>query len=129
METSTYAPAPQKFEAGVPVAAQAVGLAAACDYLTALGLDRVHAHEQVLTQRLLAGLAQLAERSGGRVIEVARLEEVPDAFRAILDELRSQYVLGWYPTGLEHDGAWRDLRVDVTRRGVDARSRSGYYDD
>ena len=34
--------APQKFEAGVPVAAQAVGLAAACDYLTALGLDRVH---------------------------------------------------------------------------------------
>ncbi len=33
MEGSTYAPAPQKFEAGVPVAAQAVGLAAACDYL------------------------------------------------------------------------------------------------
>ena len=77
----------------------------------------------------LAGLAHLAERSGGRVIEVARLEDVPDAFRAILDELRRQYVLGWYPSGLEHDGSWRDLRVDVTRRGVDARSRSGYYDD
>ena len=57
MEGSTYAPAPQKFEAGVPVAAQAVGLAAACDYLTALGLDRVHAHEQALTRRLLEGLA------------------------------------------------------------------------
>ena len=40
MEGSTYAPAPQKFEAGVPMAAQAVGLAAACDYLTALGMDR-----------------------------------------------------------------------------------------
>ena len=40
-----------------PVAAQAVGLAAACDYLTALGLDRVHAHEQALTRRLLDGLA------------------------------------------------------------------------
>ncbi|MGL5931132.1 MAG: aminotransferase class V-fold PLP-dependent enzyme, partial [Dermatophilaceae bacterium] len=57
MEGSTYAPAPQKFEAGVPVAAQAVGLAAACDYLTAIGMDRVHAHELRLTEQLLAGLA------------------------------------------------------------------------
>jgi cysteine desulfurase/selenocysteine lyase len=57
MEGATYAPVPQKFEAGVPVAAQAVGLAAACDYLAAIGLDRVHAHEQALTERLLAGLA------------------------------------------------------------------------
>ena len=57
MEVSTYAPVPQKFEAGVPVAAQAVGLAAACDYLAELGLDRVHAHEQALTRRLLEGLA------------------------------------------------------------------------
>ncbi|MFQ6172516.1 cysteine desulfurase [Oryzobacter sp. R7] len=56
MEGATYAPAPQKFEAGVPVAAQAVGLAAACDVLTELGLDRVHAHEQALTRRLVEGL-------------------------------------------------------------------------
>jgi len=58
MEASTYAPVPQKFEAGVPVAAQAVGLAAACDYLTALGMDRVQAHELMLVRRLLDGLAQ-----------------------------------------------------------------------
>ena len=57
MERSTYAPVPQKFEAGVPNAAQAIGLAAACDYLTALGMDRVAAHEHALTERLLAGLA------------------------------------------------------------------------
>ena len=58
MEGSTYAPVPQKFEAGVPVAAQAVGLAAAIDYINAIGLDRIHAHEQVLTARLLEALAQ-----------------------------------------------------------------------
>ena len=58
MESATYAPVPQKFEAGVPVAAQAVGLAAACEYLTALGMARVHAHEQALTRRLLDGLAE-----------------------------------------------------------------------
>ncbi len=58
MGESTYAPAPQKFEAGVPVAAQAVGLAAACDYLSALGMDRVHSHETALADRLRAGLAR-----------------------------------------------------------------------
>ena len=58
MEGSTYAAPPQRFEAGVPMAAQAVGLAAACDYLTALGMHRVTAHEEALTQALLAGLAQ-----------------------------------------------------------------------
>jgi cysteine desulfurase / selenocysteine lyase len=58
MEGSTYADPPQRFEAGVPMAAQAVGLAAACDYLTALGMARVSAHEHALTKALLAGLAR-----------------------------------------------------------------------
>jgi cysteine desulfurase/selenocysteine lyase len=57
MEESTYAAPPQRFEAGVPMAAQAVGLAAACDYLDALGMDRVHAHEQSLVEAALDGLA------------------------------------------------------------------------
>ena len=57
MEGSTFAAPPQRFEAGVPVAAQAVGLAAACDYLTHLGMSRITAHEHALTEVLLAGLA------------------------------------------------------------------------
>ncbi|MFZ1285862.1 MAG: SufS family cysteine desulfurase [Candidatus Phosphoribacter sp.] len=60
MGGSTYAPVPQKFEAGVPVAAQAVGLAAACDYLGTLGMPRVHAHESALARRLVDGLAARA---------------------------------------------------------------------
>jgi cysteine desulfurase / selenocysteine lyase len=72
MEGSSYAPAPQKFEAGVPVAAQAVGLAAACDYLTEIGMERVHAHELRLTERLLTGLA---ERPWVHVLGPGRLEE------------------------------------------------------
>ena len=63
-EVSTYAPAPQKFEEGVPMAAQAVGLHAAVDYLTALGADgtgmaRVEAHERRLVGRLLDALGEL----------------------------------------------------------------------
>ena len=56
MSGSTYAPAPERFEAGTPVISQAVALAAACDYLSAIGLDRIHRHEQLLTGRLLDGI-------------------------------------------------------------------------
>ena len=55
MGGSTYAPAPERFEAGTPVISQAVALAAACDYLREVGLDRITAHEQALTARLLDG--------------------------------------------------------------------------
>jgi len=56
MEVSTYADPPNRFEAGVPMVAQAVGLAAACDYLTAIGMDRITEHEHLLTRRTLDGL-------------------------------------------------------------------------
>ena len=65
MEGSTWAPPPAKFEAGVPMAAQAVGLAAALDYLTTLGLDRVHAHDQALVRHTLQ---LLEERPWVRVL-------------------------------------------------------------
>ena len=58
MEGSTYAPVPQKFEAGVPMAAQAIGLGVAAQYLRELGMDRVAAHEEVLCAHLLKELAQ-----------------------------------------------------------------------
>ncbi|GAA5166372.1 MULTISPECIES: cysteine desulfurase [Amycolatopsis] len=65
MERTTFAPPPQKFEAGVPMTSQAVGLGAAVDYLTAIGMDRVEAHEHTLTE---AAVAALAEIDGVRLI-------------------------------------------------------------
>ena len=53
MESATWAPAPRKFEAGVPNMAQAVGLAAAIDYLTNIGMAKIHQHETELTQYTL----------------------------------------------------------------------------
>ncbi|MEU5376534.1 MULTISPECIES: cysteine desulfurase [unclassified Streptomyces] len=53
MDRTTFLPPPQRFEAGVPMTAQAVGLAAAVDYLRALGMDAVAAHEDRLTARAL----------------------------------------------------------------------------
>ncbi|GCD99533.1 cysteine desulfurase [Embleya hyalina] len=49
MSASTYAPAPHKFEAGTPPIAEAVGLGAAIDYLSAIGMDRIAAHEHAIT--------------------------------------------------------------------------------
>jgi cysteine desulfurase / selenocysteine lyase len=60
MERSTYAPPPHKFEAGTMPIAQAVGLAAAMDYLDEIGRDAIHAHEQQLLGRALTGLAAIA---------------------------------------------------------------------
>ena len=59
MESSTYAEPPKRFEAGVPMVAQAVGLAAACDYLDSLGMGSVAEHERQLTAHALARLADL----------------------------------------------------------------------
>jgi cysteine desulfurase/selenocysteine lyase len=59
MTSATWAPAPRKFEAGVPNMAQAAGLAAALDYLNRVGLDRVHAHEIELTGYLLNKFAEI----------------------------------------------------------------------
>jgi cysteine desulfurase / selenocysteine lyase len=60
MSGSTYASGPERFEAGTPVISQAIALAAACDYLSAIGLDSIKQHETALTARLLDGLRTLS---------------------------------------------------------------------
>jgi cysteine desulfurase/selenocysteine lyase len=74
-QTATWNELPYKFEAGTPPIAEAVGLGAAVDYLSQLGIDRVRAHEQALTAYMLERLATVpglrvvgppeAERRGG----------------------------------------------------------------
>ena len=61
MTTATWAPAPAKFEAGVPNMAQAVGLGAAVDYLSAIGMDVIAQHEHMLTEDLLGKLLNIKE--------------------------------------------------------------------
>ncbi len=51
-DKTTYAPPPQRFEAGTPAIAEAVGLHAAIDYVESVGLERIHATETALVERL-----------------------------------------------------------------------------
>ncbi len=77
MERSTYADIPSRFEAGTPPIVEAVGLGAAVDYLAALGMDNVRAHEEAITAYALEGLAtvrgltvlgpQTADQRGGAI--------------------------------------------------------------
>ena len=61
MTDATWAPAPKKFEAGVPNMAQAIGLGAALQYLNKVGLNSIHEHELYLTKALLAGLSDIKD--------------------------------------------------------------------
>ena len=65
MESATWAATPRKFEAGVPNMAQAVGLSAAIDYLSQIGMHNIAQYEQDLTSYLLKGIVGI---SGVKVI-------------------------------------------------------------
>jgi cysteine desulfurase / selenocysteine lyase len=58
---STYADIPHRFEAGTPAIGEAIALGAAVDYLTAIGMDKIHAYEQELTAYLFQQLNQIPE--------------------------------------------------------------------
>jgi cysteine desulfurase / selenocysteine lyase len=59
LDRATYADLPYKFEAGTPAIAEAIALGAAVDYLTAIGMDIIHAYEAELTAYLFQQLQQL----------------------------------------------------------------------
>ncbi|HVX68906.1 MAG TPA: cysteine desulfurase [Mycobacteriales bacterium] len=82
MERSTYAAPPHKYEAGTPPITQAVGLGAAVDYLTDLGMDAIHEHELALTGYLLDGLSSI---EGLRVIGPTTTEARGGAVSFVMD--------------------------------------------
>lgn len=82
MERTTFAPPPQRFEAGVPMTSQAVGLSAAVDYLDVVGMDRIHRHELMLTEAALSGLGEI---SGLRIIGPPNLTDRGGAVSFVVD--------------------------------------------
>ncbi|PJF39645.1 MAG: cysteine desulfurase, partial [Phototrophicales bacterium] len=59
LEGSTWAELPHKFEAGTPNIAQAIGLGYAVDYLTELGMDKIHEHEKIMIEYALERLSEV----------------------------------------------------------------------
>ena len=62
-ERTTYAPPPQRFEAGTPAIVEAIGFAAACDYVEMIGLDAIERHEASLVRSLRDALRPMNDVS------------------------------------------------------------------
>jgi VWFA-related protein len=71
--------------------------------------------------------ARMTSDTGGRVINVRNDKGLEKAFDEISEELRSQYVLGYYPSNPKHDGTFRSIKVEVHRPDVKILARKGYY--
>jgi cysteine desulfurase/selenocysteine lyase len=125
-ERTTFAPAPQRFEAGTPAIIEAIGLAAACDYVARIGLPGIHAHEGALvcqTREALRGMNDVAlfgpEDAAG-IVSFAIDGIHPHDLGTILDEEDVAIRAG-------HHCA----QPLMTRLGVDATARAsfGLYSD
>ena len=125
MEGSTFLPPPQRFEPGVPAAAEAAGLAAAVDYLSGLGMSRVAAHEESLTAHALDTLREIngvrvlgpdttKDRGGAVAFGVEGVH--PHDVGQVLDELGVAVRTG-------HHCAWPLHRA----LGVQASTRATFY--
>ncbi len=89
MEGATFAPPPQRFEAGVPMTSQAVGLAAAVDYLGQIGMDAVAAHERELTAQ---AIAELSAVPGVRIVGPATTDDRGGAVAFVVDGVHAHDV-------------------------------------
>lgn len=71
-------------------------------------------------------LQYLADLSGGQVFTPHSSKDLPEIYAKILDELQTQYVIGFTSDNAKHDGKYRKLKVDMKRPGLKARYRQGY---
>jgi Ca-activated chloride channel family protein len=76
--------------------------------------------------RAHAFLADLADASGGRVFQPRASKELAEVYRSILDELGSQYVIGYVSDNTARDGRFRKITLEVKRPGLKLRYRPGY---
>lgn len=80
-----------------------------------------HRHE-------LNQLSEMVAESGGRIQTIQKIEEVKPELTRILQELRDQYVLGYFPTNAKKPGTWHDVEVRSRARNIKVRTHRGYYE-
>lgn len=72
-------------------------------------------------------LKLVADRSGGTLNAITRLDEMGRLYAIVAAELRTLYTLEYQPRNLVRDGRWRAIRVEVSEPDLIARSRQGYF--
>ena len=71
-------------------------------------------------------LQVITTRSGGRVYLADTFDDTRAAFAAIAEELRNQYLIGYYSTSNRADGKYHRIKLELARKGVEVRARPGY---
>jgi VWFA-related protein len=69
----------------------------------------------------------VADRTGGTINAINRLEEMGRLYAVVAAELRTLYTIEYAPTDLNRDGKWREIKVQVTDESLIARTRPGYF--
>jgi VWFA-related protein len=72
-------------------------------------------------------LEKFAVQSGGRVFYPYKVEDLAQSFLDIGNELRSQYFIAYRPSNPQANGKYRTIEVQTDRKGLDVRTRKGYY--
>jgi cysteine desulfurase / selenocysteine lyase len=125
MAESTYADPPQRFEAGVPMIAQAAGLSAAVDYLTDIGMDVIAEHERQLTAYALERLAAV---EGLRIIGPATTQDRGGAISFVLDGIHPHDVGQLLDeTGVAVRVGHHCVAPVCQRFGIPATTRASFY--
>lgn len=78
-------------------------------------------------QALVSILRSLADATGGTAVFAPGAGQLRKSFEQVAEDLRHQYALAYTSDDPKHDGAWREIKVQVTRPGVAATNRKGYY--
>jgi VWFA-related protein len=68
----------------------------------------------------------ITSRTGGRIYSADTFQNTKAAFAAIADELRNQYLIGYYASMDKRDGKYHKIKLEVSRKGLDVRFRPGY---
>lgn len=72
-------------------------------------------------------LRTLSQETGGHMFPVEDAAQLSGIYQQIAEELANQYSIGYVSKNLKRDGAWRRIVVKVSRPGVSARTKSGYF--
>ena len=72
-------------------------------------------------------MQEFASQSGGHYIHSPQGDKLEEAFSKVIEELRNQYTLAYYPTNEKRDGRWRKLNISLSRQGLAVRTRRGYF--
>lgn len=70
---------------------------------------------------------EMATQTGGRVISIRNNNDLDKAFDQISEELRSQYIVAYYPSNTTADGTFRKVKVETTDKDLHTLTRAGYY--